>query len=75
MNESGLAVSIAVNGETREVPKDLTITGLLDHLEMKGGQVAVARNTEIVPRSDFETVRIRDGDRIEIVHAIGGGAG
>ena len=35
----------------------------------------MARNAEIVPRSDFETVRIEDGDRIEIVQAIGGGAG
>jgi sulfur carrier protein len=75
MTERGASISITLNGEGREAPAGVTVAELLDHLDLRGRQVAVARNAEIVPRSDFETVRIEDGDRIEIVQAIGGGAG
>ena len=47
----------------------------VDDGTLPSAQVAVARNSEIVPRSEFEAVRIEDGDRIEIVQAIGGGCG
>ncbi len=73
MAEVSAAISITVNGENHEVPKDLTIRELLDHLDMKGQQVAVARNADIVPRSEYEATPVASGDRIEIVHAIGGG--
>jgi sulfur carrier protein len=75
MTEKGAAISITLNGEGREVPAGVTVAELLGQLDMRDRQVAVARNSEIVPRSDFEAVRIEDGDRIEIVQAIGGGAG
>ena len=75
MTEKGEAISITLNGEGREVPAGVTVAELLGQLDMRDRQVAVARNSEIVPRSDFEAVRIEDGDRIEIVQAIGGGAG
>ena len=74
MTERGAAISITLNGEGRKAPAGVTVAGLLSHLDMRGRQVAVARNSEIVPRSDFEAVRIEDGDRIEIVQAIGGAA-
>ncbi len=73
MTEAGGGISITLNGDTREIPAGLTVQGLLDHLEMGGEQVAVARNSEIVPKSGYESVRIEAGDSIEIVHAIGGG--
>ncbi len=73
MAEVSAAISITVNGENHEVPKDLTIRELLDHLDMKGQQVAVAQNADIVPRSEYEATPVASGDRIEIVHAIGGG--
>lgn len=73
MAEAGGGISITLNGDTRELPAGLTVHGLLDHLEMGGKRVAVARNSEIVPKSDYGSVRIEAGDRIEIVHAIGGG--
>ena len=73
MIEAGGGISIILNGDTREIPPGLTVQGLLDHLEMGGEQVAVARNSEIVPKSDYESVCIEAGDSIEIVHAIGGG--
>lgn len=68
------SITITVNGESREVPEGLTLRGLLDLLEVKGPHVAVARNTELAPRSEFDTTRLAPGDSIEIVHAIGGGA-
>ena len=75
MTETGATISITLNGEGREAPAGVTVAELLGQLDMRDRQVAVARNSEIVPRSDFEAVRIEDGDRIEIVQAIGGGAG
>jgi thiamine biosynthesis protein ThiS len=74
MAEPVTSIAIIVNGESREVPADLTLRGLLDLLEVKGPHVAVARNTELVPRSEFDAIRLASGDEIEIVHAIGGGA-
>lgn len=51
----------------------LTITQLLDHLALHGKRIAVERNGEIVPRSKFEQPILVDGDRLEIVVAVGGG--
>lgn len=74
MTRANESVSIILNGDTRDIPSDLTINGLLEHLKITGKQLAVARNSEIVPKFDYETVEIENGDHIEIVHAIGGGA-
>ncbi|MFQ5913382.1 MAG: sulfur carrier protein ThiS [Nitrospinota bacterium] len=73
MVQASESISIAVNGESREVSKGLTVRELLDRLEVKGRHVAVARNGELVPRSQYEATRVESGDRIEIVQAIGGG--
>jgi sulfur carrier protein len=64
---------IEVNGEAREVEEGLTVRGLLDALELGGRLVAVERNAEIVPRAQHATTVLREGDRIEIVHFVGGG--
>jgi len=74
MADPATSIAITVNGESREVTEGLTVRGLLDLLEVKGPHVAVARNTELVPRSEFDSTRLAPGDKIEIVHAIGGGA-
>jgi sulfur carrier protein len=62
-----------LNGAPREVPAPLTFTQLLDELALAGRRLAVERNGEIVPRSRFEGERLADGDRIEVVIAVGGG--
>lgn len=67
-------MEIVVNGEARDVAGDCTVQALLEHLEMTGGRVAVEVNREIVPRSEHAQHRLRPGDRVEVVHAIGGGA-
>ncbi len=66
-------IRIVVNGEDREVPAELTITGLLADMGLSEKRVAVEKNQAIVPRSRHETTGLSDGDRIEIVTAIGGG--
>jgi sulfur carrier protein len=66
-------VRITLNGAPREFPAPVTFTQLLDHLDLAGKRLAVERNGEIVPRSAFEESRLVDGDRIEVVIAVGGG--
>ena len=66
-------ISITVNGEHRRVAAGLTIAGLAEELGLVPEKVAVERNLEIVPRSTLASVRIEDGDEIEIVHFVGGG--
>jgi sulfur carrier protein len=64
---------LTVNGERREVPDGLTVRGLLDHLALTEGPVAVERNRAVVPRAAHESTRLADGDQLEIVHFVGGG--
>lgn len=64
---------ITLNGENHEVASGLTVEGLLKTLRLEPKKVAVERNLEIVRRSDFGEVCLAEGDRIEIVHFIGGG--
>ncbi|WP_337875376.1 sulfur carrier protein ThiS [Elioraea sp.] len=67
------SLRLSVNGETRAFPGPLTVAGLLAVLGLDRRKVAVERNLEIVPKSGFDSTVLADGDRIEIVHFIGGG--
>ena len=64
---------ITVNGDALEVPDDLTVMGLVAHLGLTSGPVAVERNREVVPRAEHDVTRVVDGDQLEIVHFVGGG--
>ncbi len=64
---------LTINGAEKDVPDDLTVRGLVEHLGLGGGPVAVEQNREIVPRAEHATRRVNDGDAIEIVHFVGGG--
>ena len=64
---------IEVNGEPREVPAGASVAELLGLLGLAAPKVAVERNLEIVPRSAWGTTRLVAGDRLEVVHFIGGG--
>lgn len=66
-------MTIVLNGETRDVPEGLTLTGLLDWLKIAADRVAVERNLEIVPRSQWAAARVESGDHLEVVHFVGGG--
>ena len=64
---------VTVNGATREVPEGLTVRGLIAHLGLEGGPVAVEKNLEVVPRAEHPTAELCEGDVLEIVHFVGGG--
>ena len=64
---------LTINGETRELAPVATISELIAALSLDTRKVAVERNLEIVPRSLHGQTPVADGDRIEIVHFIGGG--
>ncbi|BAP42890.1 sulfur carrier protein ThiS [Pseudomonas sp. 21LCFQ02] len=64
---------IQLNGETFELPDGETVAALLARLDLAGRRVAVELNLDIVPRSQHDTTALREGDQVEVVHAIGGG--
>jgi sulfur carrier protein len=64
---------LVVNGEERTFSEVATVAALVASLGLDQRKVAVERNLEIVPRSTYSRARVADGDRIEIVHFIGGG--
>ncbi|NQD78947.1 sulfur carrier protein ThiS [Pseudomonas sp. CrR14] len=64
---------IQLNGEPLELPDGTSVADLIERLELTGRRVAVERNLDIVPRSQYATTALADGDRLEVVHAIGGG--
>jgi sulfur carrier protein len=66
-------MNIFVNGDALELDQPLTITDLLAHLNMADKRVAVEINQDIIPRSEHSSYLIQDGDKIEVVQAIGGG--
>lgn len=66
-------MKLTVNGEAREVPDGLTVRGLVEHLGLTEGPVAVERNREVVPRAEHASTALAEGDTIEIVHFVGGG--
>jgi sulfur carrier protein len=66
-------IAIEVNGETRQVPDGASVQDLLALLGLAAPKVAVERNLEIVPRSAWASTTLAPGDRLEVVHFIGGG--
>jgi len=62
-----------LNGQTTELPTGLTARTLLERLDLTGARVAMEVNGEILPRSAHAAHELKDGDKVEIVHAIGGG--
>jgi thiamine biosynthesis protein ThiS len=66
-------LTLTVNGEARKFPGALSVAGLVAALGLDTRKVAVELNREIVPRSTYAAVALRDGDVLEIVHFIGGG--
>ena len=66
-------VTIRLNGKTREVAADITVSVLLDELGLVPGMVVVERNREILARESYAAVRLSEGDQLELVHFVGGG--
>jgi sulfur carrier protein len=66
-------MQVFINGAAREFPASLALAELVERLELGARRIAVERNGEIVPRSTWATTPVADGDRLEIVVAVGGG--
>ena len=66
-------MNVVINGEAKQIPDGLNITGLLAHLGIHPGRVAIERNLEILLRAKWEETRVQPGDRYEIVNFVGGG--
>ncbi len=67
-------MTIQVNGESRGIGDGHTVAALLRELDVRADRVAVELNLEILDRKDFETRSLCEGDRVEILSFIGGGA-
>jgi len=66
-------MNITLNGESYELDQPVTVSALLERLDIDPRRVAIEHNLEIIRRRTFETVVVKDGDRLEIVNAVGGG--
>ncbi|MBU1285119.1 MAG: sulfur carrier protein ThiS, partial [Gammaproteobacteria bacterium] len=64
---------VQLNGEAFELPDGTTVAELIDRLDLAGRRVAVELNLDIVLRSQHAATALREGDQVEVVHAIGGG--
>ncbi|KEA63575.1 Sulfur carrier protein ThiS [Marinobacterium lacunae] len=66
-------MQIQVNGEPFDAGKCATLGELVNQLGLAGKRIAIELNMEIVPRSEHESTPLKEGDSVEVVHAIGGG--
>jgi sulfur carrier protein len=66
-------ITVLINGEPKTFEQPISIADLISTLELTGKRVALERNGDIVPRSLFTQQQIADGDKIELVVAVGGG--
>jgi thiamine biosynthesis protein ThiS len=66
-------VRITLNGEGFELDEPMTVSALLARLDIDPRRVAIEHNLEIIKRRTFDNAVVQDGDRVEIVNAVGGG--
>ena len=71
------SMNVIVNGQERQFPElsaEAKLSNVIDSLALKGDRIAVEHNGVIVPRPEWESVAVASGDKLEIVHFVGGGA-
>jgi sulfur carrier protein len=66
-------MQIYVNGEEKQIPDTTDMASLIELMQLSGQRIAVEVNEELVPRSSFGNFQLKDADRVEIIHAVGGG--
>lgn len=67
-------ITMTINGKPVEVPSNLTIGGLLKNQNVESPQmVSVELNEEIIPRNEYESIRLKNNDRVEFLYFMGGG--
>ncbi len=73
MNQTQMQIEITVNGESRQINRGLTVSDLVAQLELAPQRLAIEHNLLILARSLWMETRLQTGDRLEIVHFVGGG--
>ena len=68
-----MSATITVNGKPMQIEPGLTVDGLLTLLNVKREYTAVAINRDVMPKREYATVKLSEGDRVEIVRPMGGG--
>jgi sulfur carrier protein len=71
--KEGLRLRVELNGEPQELEEGTTLSTLVERLALAPERVAVELNRDVVRRADWPATRLSDGDRVEIVHFVGGG--
>ena len=71
--EQPATLTIQLNGEPYEVAAETTVTDLIAGLQLAEGRIALELNLEILPRAKWNETRLRAGDKLELVHFVGGG--
>jgi sulfur carrier protein len=66
-------ITVSINGVKRQFPDSISVAKLIEDMSLTGKRIALERNGEIVPRSSFAAQQLADGDRLEVVVAVGGG--
>ncbi len=66
-------INVSINGTTRQLPDSTGVAALIEEMGLTGKRIALERNGEIVPRSLFAVQQLADGDKLEVVVAVGGG--
>ncbi|MGE0883399.1 MAG: sulfur carrier protein ThiS [Blastocatellales bacterium] len=66
-------MEISVNGEPRQITKEASVTDLVASLELTAARLAIELNLSILPRNSWATTKLQNGDKLEIVHFVGGG--
>jgi thiamine biosynthesis protein ThiS len=66
-------ITVSINGAMRQLPDSTGVAELIEEMSLAGKRIALERNGEIVPRSLFASQQLADGDKLEVVVAVGGG--
>jgi len=66
-------ITVSINGASRQLSDSTNVATLIEEMALTGKRIALERNGEIVPRSRFATQQLADGDKLEVVVAVGGG--
>ena len=66
-------LTLQINGEQKQFPPDINVAGLIASMQLSGRRIAIELNGEIVPKSSHTSTQLRDGDKLEVVVAVGGG--
>ncbi len=66
-------VTIILNGETKEIDSEVTLDRLLDLFSLPRQRIAIELNKQVIRRQDWPEMQVKDADKIEVIHFVGGG--